>query len=444
MSRRSFNLALGAIITLALAVRVFAAFEVNSIVPQSDAADFDRHALSIAAGDGYPDALTVTGGPGPSAFRAPLYPLVLAAVYTVINVDDDSARWLGARLEQALIGTAVVALIALIAFQLWGRRLALIAAAIAAVYLPLIHAGTSLLTEPLFTALLLAGVAALLRYRLTDQRTRWLAAAGVFAGLAALTRGNGLAVVVALALGAWIARPRLSMRSLSAPAIVVGCAVLVVAPWTIRNAIVVDAFVPVTDQTGIAIGGQYNDVSKANDWSWVGPWGVPAFSSLYAGPPPGEVELSRELTDRGVDYALDHPGAVVSVVVHNTLRLFGLRDPVGLERSSAPVVGEPQGLAQAGVYAFWALALVAIGGAFTPAARRLPAFVWAIVALLVASVVFVGGSARYRAPLEPIFILLAALAVDWVYGRLKPATKTEWPTGNETLRSSGSSAANTA
>jgi len=132
MSRRTFNLALGAIIALALAVRIFAAFEVNSIVPQSDAADFDRHALSITAGRGYPEALPVLGGPGPSAFRPPLYPVVLSAVYLVTDTTDESERWLAARLEQALIGTLVVALIGLIAFQLWGRRPALIAAGIAA------------------------------------------------------------------------------------------------------------------------------------------------------------------------------------------------------------------------------------------------------------------------------------------------------------------------
>jgi 4-amino-4-deoxy-L-arabinose transferase-like glycosyltransferase len=422
MSRRTFNLALGAIIALALAVRIFAAFEVNSIVPQSDAADFDRHALSITAGHGYPEALPVLGGPGPSAFRPPLYPVVLSAVYLVTDTTDESERWLAARLEQALIGTLVVALIALIAFQLWGRRPALIAAGIAAIYPPLIHAGTSLLTEPLFTALVLGAIAALLRYRLTDERRRWIAVAGLCAGLAALTRGNGLAVVLALAIGAWTLRPRMSLRALAGPVIVVGCAALVVVPWTVRNAVVMDAFVPVTDQTGVAIGGQYNDIAKANDWSWVGPWIVPAYRSLYKGPPLGEAELGKKLTDRGIDYALDHPGAVPAVAFHNTLRLLSLHDPVAFERSSAAQVGESSGLAQASVYAFWVLGLVAIAGAFTPAARRVPGFVWLLVALLVLSIVFVAGSGRYRAPLEPIVVLLAAAAVDWAL-----SSRARWP-----------------
>lgn len=443
MTARSFRIALAGILALALGVRVFVAFDVNSIAPQSDAADFDRHAISIASGDGYPQSQPVLGGPGPSAFRPPLYPLTLAGAYAITGTGDESDRWLGGRLQQALIGTAVVALIALIALQLWGPLTALIAAAIAAAYPPLIFAGTSLLTEPLFTALLLGGVAALLRYRLADPRVRWLVAAGACAGLAALTRGNGVAVVVALALGAWVMRPRLALRSLARPAIVVATAALVVAPWTIRNAVELDAFVPLTTQAGFAAGGQYNDVAKRYDWRWVGPWDVAAFDALFAGDPPGEVALGRSLRDEAVDYAIDHPGAVPAVAWRNTLRVLSLRDPIELERSSAPVVGEPRGLAEAGVYSFWALALLAVAGAFTAAARRIPGFVWAIIPLLLLSIVFVGGSARYRAPLEPLVVLLAALAVAWVVARLRPATNTEWPAGNDQRRSSLSSPAKT-
>jgi hypothetical protein len=81
------------------------------------------------------------------------------------------------------------------------------------------------------------------------------------------------------------------------------------------------------------------------------------------------------------------------------------------------VLGQPEGLAEASIYAFWALALVAVAGAFTPAAQRLPAFVWAIPPLLILSVVFTAGAARYRVPVEPILILFAAAAIDSALGR---------------------------
>ena len=443
MSDRAFKLALAAIVAVALVIRVVAAVDANSAAPASDAADFDRHGVSIANGDGYPNALEVAGGPGPSAFRPPAYPAVLGAVYVLSGTDDDSHRWLYGRLAQAVIGAIVVALIALIALQVWGRRPALIAAAIAAVYPPLILAGTSLLTEPLFTALLLGGVLALLRYRLAGGLVPWLVVAGICAGLAALTRGNGVAIALALALGAWAGRPRFSLRALAAPAIVVVSAALVVVPWTVRNAVVLDAFVPVTTQSGTALAGMYNDVAKANDWRWIGPWSLPEYRSLFDGKPLGEVEVNKRLTDGGFDYIGDHPESLAAVGFRNTLRVFSLRNAVPLERESAAVLGEPLDLAQASVYAFWLLALLAIAGAFTPLARPMPRFVWAIVPILVVSVVFLGGNQRYRAPLEPIFILLAAAAVESAWGRLTANRNSEWPAGSETRLSTGSSAANT-
>jgi 4-amino-4-deoxy-L-arabinose transferase-like glycosyltransferase len=440
---RTFKLAFAAILLVALAVRVVAAVDANSAAPVSDALDFDRHGVAIAEGDGFPEALPVVGGPGPSAFCPPLYPGLLGGVYTLSGTGDDSERWLYGRLAQAVIGTAIVALIGLIALRVWGRRPALIAAAIAAAYPPLILAGTSLLTEPLFTALVLAGVLALLEYRLGDRQARWLLVAGACAGLAGLTRGNGLAVIAALALGAWVVRPRLSLRSLAAPAAVVAAGVLVIAPWTLRNAFVLDAFVPVTTQSGTALAGQYNDAAKDNDWGWVGPWGLPQYRSLFDGEPVGEVEVNRQFTDGAVDYIADHPGALAAAALRNTLRVFSVDNPVELERSSAAVLGKPRDLAQASVYAFWVLAPLALAGAFSPLARRMPGFVWAILPILLASVVFVGGNARYREPLEPILILLAAAAVAWASGRLTAKANTEWPNGNETRRSSGSSAAKT-
>lgn len=417
MSKRTFTLALAAILVLALAVRVSAAVRYNTIVPQADALDYDRHAISIAGGEGYPEALEVTGGPGPSAFRPPLYPFVLAAVYELSGVSDPAERWQYGRLAQALVGAAIVALIVLVALQLWGRLEALIAAAIAAAYPPLIHAGTSLLTEPLFTALLLGGVAALLHHRLADPRARWLALAGACAGLATLTRGNGLVVVAVLALGAWTLKPRLSLRSLAAPAVVVATAILVVAPWTIRNAFELDAFVPVTTQSGFAVAGQFNETAAQNDYLWVVPSTLPEHRSLFEGEALGEVEVSERLTESALDYAGEHPASIASAASLNALRFLSLRDPVDFEREGALFTSQPQGLAELSVYAFWALALVALAGSFTAAARRLPAFVWSIPPLLLATVLLVGGNARYRTPAEPIFILLAAAALSWAWQR---------------------------
>jgi Dolichyl-phosphate-mannose-protein mannosyltransferase len=113
--------------------------------------------VSIARGSGYLESRFPAGGP--SAFRPPGYPYFLAGVYKVAG-----HRVRAARLAQALLGTAVVALIALLAWRLWDRRVALIAAALAAVYPPLIIVGTALLTESLFIPLVLGALATVVEY----------------------------------------------------------------------------------------------------------------------------------------------------------------------------------------------------------------------------------------------------------------------------------------
>src|SRR5204863_9241985 len=81
-------------------------------------------------------------------------------------------------------------------------------------------------------------------------------------GVALLTRPNGALLLLPLCLALW--RPHLRVRSLVAPAAIVAVAVLVVAPWTVRNARVMHAFVPVSTQVGYTLAGTYNDASRAD------------------------------------------------------------------------------------------------------------------------------------------------------------------------------------
>lgn len=65
--------------------------------------------------------------------------------------------------------------------------------------------GESLLSEPLFDALELAALLAVVRAVRSPDR-RWALAAGAIGGTLTLTRANGVMVLVALAAGVWAAR----------------------------------------------------------------------------------------------------------------------------------------------------------------------------------------------------------------------------------------------
>jgi 4-amino-4-deoxy-L-arabinose transferase-like glycosyltransferase len=406
----------GALVLAALVIRLAFVVALPGDLELRDAADYDRHAISIAQGDGYP---TAAAPDRPTAYRPPGYPFFLAGVYLLAGVSDASAdhRLAAGRIAQALLGTAIVALCALLAWRLLRDRprVPVAAAALAAVWLPLILVGSVIASEPLFTLLVLAAVVAALEHRRGGHALRWAALAGVFAGLAALTRSNGIVIVGPLMLAVWTGRPWLSARALVAPAVVAVAAALVVTPWLVRNAIVFDAFIPIANQTGAALAGTYNDAARA-DRRYPGAWrvlnDVPDYYDIYRHKPRvPEPVLDRQLRDAALRYAADHPGYVVEVAARNTLRMVDL---AGLDstRRTAVAIGIRREWVTASVVWCWAALVLALTGVLALRGRAGPWAVWAVPALLVLSVVFLNvESPRFRTPIEPFLIVPAAAAV---------------------------------
>jgi 4-amino-4-deoxy-L-arabinose transferase-like glycosyltransferase len=401
------------ILAAALAIRLLFVLVTPDYAPRHDDRHYDRLACSIIVAGVYPvrpaDAdrdscgSMPEGRNEPTAFRPPGYPVLLAGIH-VAGEPLPGSRWTRARVANALLGTLAVALAGLIALQLWDRRVALAAMALVAVDLPLVLVGGSLMSETLFVALVLGAVAAALRARTARRPIAWAAGAGLLTGLAALTRPTAL--VLALPLGIAVAgRPRRPVM----PLVLVAAIVLTVAPWTARNAVQMHAFIPVSDFVGSWVAGTYNDQARA-DRAHPGSsqtFVKGTFDDLDGLP---EVERQRELTRRGLEYAADHPGYVGQVLLHNTMRLLNL-EGAGWWRRQGRSMSLPVWAADAAAYAFWALALLALAGALTPAARRAPGWLWLVPVLLFAAVVFAGSAIRYRAPVEPFLALLAALAL---------------------------------
>jgi 4-amino-4-deoxy-L-arabinose transferase-like glycosyltransferase len=418
--------ALAVVLAVALVVRLALVAEVSPrYQPAFDAADYDRHAHSIAAGDGYPDSVRVRGKP--SAFRPPGYPYLLAGVYKVTG-----KRWTGGLVLAALLGTLIVLLLYLVAAWAFDRRVALVAAGLAAVFPPLVGLSASLLSEPLFVVIELGLVAAVLAYRRQPRIWPWAAAAGLLAGLGALTRANGLLLVVPAAIGVWTARPLLSRRAFAAPTAVVLVALVAVVPWTVRNTVVMDHFLPGTTQTGFALAGAYNDESRTDRETparWHNPAGTRDYRPLYLKRGIDEVELDSDLRSKAVDYVGDHPGYVPKALWWNTLRLFDLAasnrdDATGLRHERGLTVAEDR-IARYTGYAALALALAGIALLLRmPRGRRGPLFMWLVPPLMIVGAMFILGNARYRAPLDPFTVLLAAIALiaawDLRPARLRP------------------------
>lgn len=413
---------------VALIVRVGVIVDDNGYSPQQDAWDYNRHALSIAGGDGFPDSYYVADD-GPSALRAPAYPFFLAGVYVV---SGDSVT-LG-RLVNAALGALAVLLLYLIARRIWGRRIALFAAAVAAIFPPLVLLSKELLSEPLFIALTLGVVLAVLEYRGTRE-TRWAVLAGVLAGLAALTRNPGPALAIPLLVGLWTGRPRRSWPAARVPMLALACMALTVFPWTVRNAVEFGRFVPVTSGTGFAMAGTYNQISFEDDvhpGSWRTPRIVPEYTPYFAGRGIDEATLDATLRGEATSFARRHPGYVAEVSVWNLLRMFEVaRGSVigfyGEEVTTRGIgsdtpLGERIGLGIAVVLAVLGLWVIWRSRRPGTSERSLPwgpLFLWLVPILLFAVSIPINGLPRQRTPIDPFLLILAGIGIASLVERFR-------------------------
>jgi Dolichyl-phosphate-mannose-protein mannosyltransferase len=424
------------ILVLAFVLRIEAAHR-TPYKPINDAGSYLTIASYVARTGDYSLRTTPGSGAGgtrgPSAYFAPGFPYFLG----LVDLIDGHAVRRGPAIQpirdsQAVLGTITVALVGLVAFELFGATAGLIALLLAAVYPVFTEQASIIAAENLLTPLVLAAVYTALRARRAASGAAtygWVAGTGVLAGLAALTHENGVLILVGLIPAVWTGRPRLKARSLAAPALLVALTVLVILPWTIRNALVMHTFIPVSDETGITLVGTYNAPSAANPqvpYKWRIFYGIPGERPLiHEASTLTEPQLGAKLQSQAIHYIEHHPISLVQVLYHNTLRLFELEGDIAW-KDSAKAVSLPAEVARTGVTSFWILCGLALLALATRRARSAPWWVWVIPLLLGLSVVLVNvETPRFREPVDPFLILLAAAGlsavVDWLIARLRRA-----------------------
>ncbi len=395
----------------AIVVRAAWVLHTSNYQPVRDGVDYNRLGASLALGHGY-----VLNGKL-TAFRPPGYAGFLGLWYAITGVPKSS--WSGVRLAQAGLGTLSVVLIAVIAAQLWGRRSGLVAGAIACVYPPLWLVSESMVSEALFVPLMLLAVTCAVVVSRRRAGWPWVVACGTAIGLATLTRPVGLVMLAPLALLCAAGRPRWSRIAVLALTVAA-----VLAPWTIRNWTVFHQPIPlVSTEFGETLAGTYNVLSRADraqPAAWriphrAPPWQprvVPGYQHLYARlAHANEAQRDQELRAAALSFIGAHPSYLATVWKWNTLRLLDLAG-LGRSRETAATIGLGPGSATLAAIAFWLLAPLALLGALGKTARGAPRALWAIPLLGYASIVFITTETpRFRAPLEPFVILLAAAAI---------------------------------
>lgn len=419
LPRIDYGRALVLIAVLALLVRVAVVLATPHFHTIDDSHSYDRMAVSIADHGTLPSSQIPYHG-GPTAYPPPGYPVALSLAYLIVGTSSEHTRWEAGRIEEAALGTIAVLLIVLIATRLFGRRAGLLAGAIAAVYPPLVLVGSSLMSESLFIPLVLGAVLCALYARDSAHRWRWTTASGVLVALTALTRSNGIVLLIPICFLVWTERPRLSWRSMRAPALAIAAAALALTPWAIRNTIEFHEFVPISTETGYALAGTFNAQAQYNP-QYPALWTPPAgqiYGYLNAHPRANEAQIGDDLVTFARHYIGAHPTYPLAVVFWSAVRLFNLAGP-DYERFSAPFAGYPPTLAYWSAIAFYVLAALALLGVAIGRPRRAPWALWGCPLAIILSTLLFAGLTRYRAPADPFFVMLAAIGLLAAWGRIR-------------------------
>ena len=319
----------------------------------------------------------------------------------------------------ALIGVAARRLVALGAATSarTADRVGLVAAGIAAVYPNLWINDSVVMSESLALMLVAASlVVALDHHRNPTLRSGiWL---GLLTGLGTLTRSEiALCIPLFALLSAIVSRRRRRPAWPALAVLAVGLATLV--PWSVYNAGRFREPVLLSTNDGNTLLGANCDETYYRD---IGGWDITCLGPLEMGAlghEPGAPDASERSKVRrtvAVEYIKDHLDRLPVVTL---ARLGRLVDVYGFDSLIHLDVGEEKAewAAWAGIVCWWLLAILAVLGWWRLGRTAGRARWWLMVpvAAVLATTVLFYGAHRIRAPAEPTVVLLAAVAVVWLF-----------------------------
>jgi len=268
-----------------------------------DAAQYILIAKNIASGNGFnmlPDSTLL-------ANRAPLFPFILAGVFKFFG----QGYW-PTRIFQVCISSLVPVITYLIGKEIAHERVGRVSAYISIFYPFYVFYSGYVLTETLFVFLSCLSLLYLIRFIKTGSyQDSWLS--GIFLGLSALTRpialGFGLFFIMCYFF--------VSRRRLKGVVIILATMFLVVSPWTIRNYIVFEKFVPITTEVGRVFYSGNNPMNKTGgcirDIDFIEPEETVSM---------GEVEASNYMFKKGLEFTRDNPWVFFKVSIKKLGRLW--------------------------------------------------------------------------------------------------------------------------
>jgi 4-amino-4-deoxy-L-arabinose transferase-like glycosyltransferase len=311
------NRVLICIIAAAFAVSAAYSFYFQ-IKPKVDAKAYDIIAMNVAMGRGYWETVGAPIAFDHAVVRVgPLYELILAVIYKIFG-HHYGIVWIW----QALLHAGSALLLYLIARKLFegdnGRKIGLAAAAIFSFYPDLVESSAMLMLETLYLFLLL--LAAYLFFRFFENCTlRRAAVLGMVFALAVSTRPPVLFIVPPVI---YFFFKKFGLKGgLRRLAVFGVAALLIFAPWTIRNYIVFHKIIPMN------VAGAYNfwigNFHGADGEQGAAPEILKFFETHSI------VEIQDESVRKFTSFVAAYPGEFVKLILLRVNKYWSVIRPMG-------------------------------------------------------------------------------------------------------------------
>ncbi len=408
--------ALTVIVVVAIALRLAWVLALRTSPPTysmllGDQDHYYYYGREIAEGHGYVSYITNE----PTAYYPIGFPAILAALFWVVRttpLPDD--YMLAANLLHVVVGAASVVLAYLIGRRLFGLLGGLLGAGILAVFPNLVYQVASLQLETMFIFWYLAALAIIVVHDWSRglPSTRRLLAFGFVLGVSVLIRPFSIWFIGALFVAALVARAGW-VRSLRLAAIPLAVVALMSVPWTIRNAIRMDAFVPTSTNTGDTLCLD-RSLDATGGFRWADHEGC-------ADPDLPEVERNRANTRMAIEFVIDHPSRELQQIGRRARLIFGSDNDGVLAVNTlggGPEIADDTTAALEDIadVAFYVVTVLAGAGLVVLIAsrrRRRPevALVLLSMGALIAVPLLLWGNPRFHLPFSPLLAILAGGAV---------------------------------
>lgn len=397
-------------VVAAMAFRFTVAIQWQSyvIIPQNDCwafgGEMGKVAGSIAAGHGF--ASPLFGVSGPTAWVAPVYPYLLAGVFKLFGICSDSSA-LVALVLNVLFSSLTCLTIFYIGKESFGHSVAVLGGWIWAFSYTGIHFSRVVWETTLYTLLLSLVFLATLYLQRSTHVKHWIGF-GILWGLVALTSPTALSMLPFVLGFLWY---RIRERRAGCTVLLAAASLsllLSVSPWLTRNYLTFGKFIFIRSTLGLEL--YVGNAESAT--GYFSRWLHPATNrpELQKYLEMGEMSYMAEKRRQALLFIVNHPLTFARLTVMRLVLWW--TDPWPTEFLSWKEWAKF-------AYTLLLTSLAFLGLRIAISKRHAETLLFGTALVIFPLPYYVMHvSNRYRHPIEPIMVVLAAFALGWIFTRL--------------------------